>query len=454
MAPRMAAPATPYRAKRMWHIGLVAVLALAGCSEPETILVGKRENIRSQTEAGATAGIAVAAPENQSKAITLPRPVVNMDWVQGIGTPASRTAHPQLAQDLSIAWSADIGAGDSRRQRITANPVVSDGRIFTLDAATTVSALGDDGTVLWQVDIKPARDNSGEATGGGLAVAQGTLYVAHGYGMLVALDVKTGAEKWRQALGGTGSGAPAVSGGIVYVTAGDDTGWAIDGANGRVLWQTTAPANVNNVLGAPAPAVSRNFAIFGFGSGDVHAIFRRGGLRRWGTAVVGEREGRALAKVGDLTGAPVVDGNTAFVGNQSGRLVALDLGLGARLWTAAEGTTGPVFPVGGSVFAVSDQNALLRLDAKTGARIWAQPLPHFVKDRPRKRSEVFVNYGPILAGGLIYVASSDGALRAFDPVDGTLAHQTALPRGASTAPVVANGTLYLVTTAGQLLALR
>ena len=34
--------------------------------------------------------------------------------------------------DPQLAWSANIGAGDSRKQRITADPVVANGRVFTL----------------------------------------------------------------------------------------------------------------------------------------------------------------------------------------------------------------------------------------------------------------------------------------------------------------------------------
>jgi len=52
------------------------------------------------------------------------------------------------------------------------------------------------------------------------------------------------------------------------------------------------------------------------------------------------------------------------------------------------------------------------------------------------------------------VASSDGALRQFDPANGALLAQSELPGGAASNPVVANGTLYVVTKRGQLLAFR
>jgi outer membrane protein assembly factor BamB len=161
-----------------------------------------------------------------------------------------------------------------------------------------------------------------------------------------------------------------------------------------------------------------------------------------------------LSSISDVTSPPVISGDKVFVGNQSGRLAALSLGSGERIWTASEGAITPVWPAGGSIFVISDLNELLRLDASDGSRIWGAPLPNFVKDKPRKQSEVFGHHGPVIAGGRVLVASSDGMLRSFDPTSGALTATTEIPGGATTAPVVAGGTLYVVSRKGKLLAFR
>jgi outer membrane protein assembly factor BamB len=245
-----------------------------------------------------------------------------------------------------------------------------------------------------------------------------------------------------------------VSGNLVYLLAGDDTGWAIDTKTGRVEWQISGAASVSNVLGAPAPVVADDLAIFAFGSGEVQAVFRRGGLRRWDASILGERPGRALSKIDDLTGAPVVDGSVLYVGNQAGRIAAINISSGSRIWTAREGAVGPVWPAGDSIFAVTDRNELVRLDASDGSRVWGVQLPNFVKSKPRKTSEIFTHHGPIVAGGRVIIASNDGVLRAFDPRDGSLIATTDVPGGATTAPVVAGSTLYVVGRKGQLHAFR
>lgn len=425
--------------------GTALATVLSACTEPELILQGQREDVRADSQSEIT---------NQSKPISLPGQTVNASWAQTHGLQAQRTSHPALSAAPQLAWATPIGEGDGRRQRITARPVVADGRIYTLDSAAQVSAVSPSGQVLWQSDLIPSREGEGQATGGGMAYDKGVLYISSGFGVLTALDAASGKQIWRQELEATGSGEPIVRDGLVYLVAGDDTGWAIHTSDGRIAWQVEGAPSPSNVLGAPAPAIAGDYVIFAFGSGDLVASFKRGGVRRWNASVAGQRVGTTLARISDVTGAPVVVGKRAFVGNHSGRTVAVDTDNGERVWTTAEGAIGPVWPVGGSLFQLSDRNQLLRLDAASGEVIWAVDLPGYLKDKPGKRGEVVAHYGPIVAGGQVIVASNDGQLRLFDPRDGSLARTVEVPGGATTEPVVAGKTLYVVSSKGDLLAFR
>lgn len=436
--------------------GLLGVAGfLSACAEPDVILPGQREDIRSVLQdQSALEEEQAAFTGNASRAISLPAARVNNDWAQTAGSPANRVTHAALGSSLNLVWAANIGEGDSRKHRITADPVVAGGRVFTLDAKSIVSATSTTGATLWQADLRPARDQDGDASGGGLVVADDTVYVSLGFGVLTALQASTGAVRWTQQLDASGSGTPAVLGDLVYVTAGDNTGWAVNRKDGTVQWQVGATGDTNNVLGAPAPALTDDFAIFAFGSGEVQAVFRRGGFNRWDASVLGKRKGRALSNVSDVTAAPVVSGELVYLGNQSGSIAALDVASGARVWTARDGAIGPVWPVGGSVFAVTDLNELVRLDAADGARVWGIELPNFVKRKPLQQSRVVAHHGPIVAGGRVVIASGDGQLRSFDPTNGALVASVAIPGGATSAPVVAGRTLYVVSKEGQLLAYR
>lgn len=445
------------KSRRSWTlIGscIAAVMMLGACQDPEVIFPGKREDIRSVLQSSGQASDVSVLASNESRLISLPGPTANTEWTQAVGSENHRIANASLGGALKLAWTSKIGAGDSRKQRITADPVIAGGLIYTLDANTTVTATNASGAQVWARDVGARLDGAGGGTGGGLAAHKGTLYVSTGFGELIALDSKNGNERWVQKLNGTASGQPTVSGNLVYVVSADDIGWAIEADTGRVAWRINATTSVSNVLGSPAPVVAGDFTVFAFGSGELQAVFRRGGLRRWDASVLGARRGQALSKVDDVTGSPVVSNGVLYAGNQAGSTIAVDVQSGSLIWATTEGAVGPVWPAGDSVFSVTDRNELVRLDASDGSKVWGYKLPYFVKDRPRRVSKIFTHHGPILAGGRLIVASSDGKLRHFDPTDGSLIGSVEVPGGATTAPVVAGGTLYVVSGKGQLHAFR
>jgi outer membrane protein assembly factor BamB len=222
-----------------------------------------------------------------------------------------------------------------------------------------------------------------------------------------------------------------------------------------VLWTLPGTPSASGVLGAAGPAVSDSLVFFPFSSGEVTAALKSGGVRQWSTIVAGQRLGRAVGGITDITGDPVVSGNTVYVGNQGGRTVAIDAASGDRLWTAKDGALAPVLPVGNSVFLINDEARLVRLDAATGTPIWSVEMPFFVPTRRvQYRVAITAHFGPILAGGRLVVASGDGVLRFFNPADGSLVGTVNIPGGAASLPAVAGGTLYVTGQNGQLHAFR
>jgi outer membrane protein assembly factor BamB len=435
-----------------WIVALACATLISACADREAILPGQRENLRDILSDAPQP--APSATENRSLPISLGAQSGNSEWTQSSGSPATRIAHAQLRSTLTPVWSNSIGAGNTRRSRITAAPVVAGGRVFTLDSQAQVVATSTNGATLWARDLVPSTEKSTDASGGGLAYNAGRVFVSSGFGLLTALDATSGTVIWQQKLEATGSGSPTVYGGTVYLVAGDDTAWAVNADTGRVQWQLGATPNLNNLHGAPAPAVTDKYAMFAFGSGEVQTALRQPGQRIWETVIAGQRAGFARSEIRDVTGDPVIVGNTAYVGTFSGRTVAYNLETGEQLWRANEGPQGPVWAAGGSIFLVSDRNELLRLDARDGSRIWGTKLPFFVKDRPKKQKEIYTQHGPIAAGGRIVLAGGDGMIRMYDPASGALVATTAIPGGATASPVVAGGTLYVVSAKGQLHAFR
>ena len=436
-------------------------LALAGC-EREVILEGERFDVRAPleasvpTEAQPNPQAAALLPQNASVPISLPGSGANAEWTQRGGSARHAGAHGALSAAPQRVWSANIGAGNSRRNRLTAAPVVAGGRVFAMDAHAQVTALSTGGGALWTADLRAEFDrNASEVSGGGLAAQGGQLFATTAYGELVALDAATGAVQWRQRFDAPVIGAPTVEGNTVYATARDGSALAVDAANGKLRWNIGGTRAASGMVGTGSPSVGDGMVVFPFAAGEVAAVNAADGAKTWGAAVAGQRLGRAYAAgMGDLTGDPVIAGGAVYVGSAAGRTAAFNAETGQRLWTANEGAMNPALVVGGSVFVVNDEAKLVRMNATTGEVIWAQQMPYFKAEKPKKLKAITAHYGPVLAGGRLVVVSSDGGIRMFNPTDGSLVGTGEIPGGAASPAALAGGMLFVVGANGQLHAFR
>lgn len=432
----------PVRRAPLALMGLV--LVLAGCSD-EPILPGERIPVRTEEAPLAQTDARAIRP------VAVPAAVVNANWTHRNGSAGGRLVNPAFAAAPQLRWSTNIGAGDARRTRILTGPIVAGGLIFTIDAAGRLSAVTTGGQLAWSQSLVPAGQMDDNGPGGGFSYADGVLYVTTGFGEVRALQPATGNLIWSKTFEGPIRAAPTVSNGRVFVVVRSDMAYALDARSGEMLWRAQGVGGTG-LFGGASPATDGELVVIPFASGEVLGVIARNGVQIWGTAVTGGRRELARNSINDISGDPVIDGGVIYASNQSGRTIALDRQTGERRWTASEGAYSPAWPVGDSIFLMSDEGALLRVGAADGRVIWKTPLPQYYDEK--KRIEAVPHYGPILAGGRLWVASGDELLRSFDPTTGAALGSVALPGGAGAPPAVAGGVMYVVNREGQLLAFQ
>lgn len=434
----------------------VVLSLLIGCGNKEEILEGQRFDVRTPlelahpTEDGISPDSEVVV--NRSAPIKLPKQINSSSWTHRNGGADHTLSNVALGLDLTHLWSVNIGSGNERKHRLTSDPIIAGGRIYTLDSQSRVMAHSPIGAAVWVRDLTPSSDKANEATGGGLAYADGVIYATSGFGEVTAMNADDGSIRWTQKLDAPVVSAPTVHKGRVYVVSRDNRAWALHTKNGRIDWQQQSSRADAGLMGGASPAVSGRSVILPFSSGELVSAMTRNGLRTWSVAVSGSRRGQARSNIGDISSDPVITRSRVYAANQSGRLTAVSRKNGERIWTANKGSYSPVWPAGNSVFLVSDAAQLVRLDARNGEVIWAVNLPAYKKEKTRRDSHA--HFGPILAGGRLIVASSDGVLRSFNPVSGELLSEVEVPSGAASQPAIVDGVLYVLSQKGQLHAYR
>ncbi|MFN3260802.1 MAG: PQQ-binding-like beta-propeller repeat protein [Pikeienuella sp.] len=91
-------------------------------------------------------------------------------------------------------------------------------------------------------------------------------------------------------------------------------------------------------------------------------------------------------------------------------------------------------------------------DQEHDRRLWSVPL--LEHDDPDDRTGAFAYGAPAPAGGRLLLTSSDGALLSLDPATGAAGASVPISGLSGVPTVVADGTVYVVTTGGELVALR
>ncbi|WCT72831.1 PQQ-binding-like beta-propeller repeat protein [Sphingomonas naphthae] len=429
---------------------LSALAIVAGCgkgtNKPKTAVIGERIPVLSAQQ-----GLDVD-PGLIDVPVAGPEAIVNDAWAQPGGNAEKALGHVALPATIARAWSVTID-GDAKGARLVANPVIGEGKLFVVDATATVHAYdAGTGSRLWEHSLATGKEDRNAAFGGGVSYADGKVFATSGLGNVVALDAKTGAETWKVKPGGPMRGAPAIGAGNVYALSQDGQLFALNPANGEQVWSAAATLTQAHVFGSAAPAIAQGTVVAGFASGELSAYRYENGRAVWQDALSPTSISISVSTLSDITASPVIDQGHVYAIGQGGRMVAMDLVSGQRLWELNVGGVSTPWVAGEWVFVVTDQAQVLCIAKGTGKVRWIADLPHYKNES--KKTNPIGWYGPVLAGGRLLLTSTDGKLASVGLDKGDILSTVKAGKSFNLGPVVANNTLYLLDNDGKLSAWR
>lgn len=430
----------------------LAASLLAGCgvigkSRPKTPVVGERVSVLS------TDPDVQVDPATAALPFAIPAPAVNADWAQPGGTPSKSAGHPALPTSLTEAWNVSIGQGSQLNARLAAAPVVAGGNVYTIDTTATVRAFdAATGGQRWAVQFGTVRGSNSSLFGGGVAVEGDRVFATNGLGFVTALSTANGAKLWEVRLGGPLRGAPTIAGDTLYVMSQDNQLYSLKTSDGATNWSATAAVEIAGVFGTAAPAFDRGTVVAGFSSGELNAYRFENGRVVWQDALARTSISTSVATLSDIDASPVIDSGQVFALGQGGRMVALDLISGQRIWELNLAGTANPWIAGEWLFAVTDDAKVMAISRNNGKIRWINQLPAFENAKSKRGPISYV--GPVLAGGRLILGGSNGVLVNIDPATGAFQSQTSVAAPISQPPVVANNTLYVLDDRGRLHAYR
>jgi Ca-activated chloride channel family protein len=351
--------------------------------------------------------------------------------------------------------------------------VVADGMVaFNTESCTLVVVDEKTGRVIWQEWL-------GDPLMSQPAIDKGVLYMAHpastgrpanaqkraefhpaaaspgGSHRLLAADLHTGRHTWEQEISGDVLTAPVISDGVVYFTTFDGTSYALNAADGSVVWvkvtaSTSAPVVSRGELYETRKTVAGNDTVEGIARVDA----KNGGAR--------DNDLLARSKADYLK-----QGNGGGVALSAMQLTALDSSVGfsaapasAKLAQANE-NVGVSSVVGawayqGSRAAISkgqilnaQGNYINSVRASDGKQTWQAEV---VGNHAASGGQIFSP--PAVGRDYLYLAGAAGYLVAVRQNDGAVGFSYSLNAPMTFQPALAKGNVYAGTSDGRLICLK
>jgi len=405
----------------------------------------------------AHAGVAGSEAPREFKRVKWAFPTGN----RVVSSPVMNAGTIYFGSDDGNVYAVEAATGRQLWKRATKGPVPStpavsgnrvyvtsyDGHLYALDAKT--------GAVRWKFATEGERHFEAKNLHGWTPARQtffdpfdvflsspvvvgGSVFFGSGDGNLYAVDADGGALKWKFATKDVVHASPAYANGVLYVGSWDSYFYAVDAATGKEKWRFHAgedPVTHNQVGFQGSAAVVDGVVYVGCRDSNVYALDAATGAEKWrfnnaGSWVIASpavADGKVIFATSDsalfhmvdaatgkpvakqqsrayMFGSPVVAGRIVLQPILNGSLEARDLADGALLWEfrtdAAKANRGWALTSEGRLNmpllfrSNSGQDGILGLDRQLSA------------------GGMFST--PLVAGGTIYVGSSDGNLYALE----------------------------------------
>ncbi len=335
------------------------------------------------------------------------------------------------------AWRSGVGDGNEVL-RLALTPASDGTRVFAADHDGRIAAFDAlRGKRLWRTDVDLP-------LAGGPGVASGYVVAGSSDGYVVALDAVTGEERWRANVASEVLAAPAVGSAHAYVRTVDGKLIALDLLSGRQAWfvQQTMPRL--SVRGTGAPVVDRNFVICGFDNGRVAAYATADGSVAWDVLVEPPTGRTEVERLADINATVQVLGEEVYAVGYQGRLAALARESGQLLWTVEFSSYSGLGADAQNLYASGDAGEIIAVERASGRELWRQAQLH-ARDLT----------APTAFHDSVVVGDFEGWVHFYEAATGQL--QARLHVGSAritSAPLVVNDLLYVLTDDGDLVALR
>ena len=332
-------------------------------------------------------------------------------------------------------WSAGVGDGQGDGL-YRLQPVINGDVIYAASADGELKAFDRGrGKALWKKDLDTSLS-------GGVGVYEDALFLGSSEGFVLKVDANSGEQLWSTQLRGEVLSPPQGDGRVVIAQTYDGKLQGLDFTTGELLWTYDSNVPVLTVRGTSVPILRNNLVYAGFANGRVLAFDAQTGAIAWEVRVAISQGRSEIERIVDVDGTMELAGNELYAASYQGRVVAIEVADGRKLWQQDVSSFSGVSQGFGNIY-VADEDGTLYAYQRNGQGVrWTQDALGY-----RELSR------PTPVSSYVAVADFAGYVHLVSQVDGTFVGRVKVDGDGSRADMLSDGNvLYVFGNSGKLVA--
>lgn len=337
--------------------------------------------------------------------------------------------------EIDKLWSQGVGDGQGEGF-YKIQPVISGSTIYVAASDGSLEAFDKrSGKSLWDVELE-------FPLSGGVGVYADALFLGSSDGFVIKVDAGSGEVLWSTRLSGEVMSVPQSNGAMVVVHSLDGKLQGLDFASGAVVWTYDSTVPALTLRGSGSPLVSGDTVYVGFANGRVLAFDMATGSISWEARIAIPQGRSEIERVVDIDGTMALEGDELFVASYQGRIAALNVSDGSKLWQYDVSSFSGVSQGFNNIY-VADEDGTVYAYQRTGqGERWQQgALAYRGLSRPT----------PV--GSYVAVGDKEGYVHFLSQVDGEFVGRVEADGDGLRADMVSeDNILYVYGNSGELIA--
>ena len=362
-------------------------------------------------------------------------------------TPMAPLPVVESAFSADTQWSSSVGdgIGDFYSQL---QPVVEEDHIYAAARDGDVTAFDrNSGETLWSVDLADLPINADKRSArlsGGLVSRYGKLFLGSENGVVYALNEANGEVLWQTTVPGEVVASPAVEDGRVVVLTTSGRLVALDTDEGKLQWTLSEEQPPLTLRSASTPVITNGAVLYGRADGKVGIALLSNGQPVRQSKVADPRGATELDRMVDVDARPLIAGDELYAIAYNGQLMARKLMTGDEVWKRKYSGYRDMAVTGNAIVLTDSRSHLFAVDRRNGLELWSNT-----------QLENRTVTAPVVLGDYVVVGDVEGYLYWLDRTDGSIkAMQQLDSSGLYAAPLVDGDTLYVQSRGGKLYAIK